>query len=126
MHRIVLSAIVALFCAQGVAHTRLVDSLPSEGGVFDVGAGVVTLRFSEPIQPRFSDFSLHFLGAEAEAAATAGNRLPRLVPRVDGTRRRIDAPLPDSREPGWYALDWKVLAEDGHTIGGTLRFQVLP
>ena len=97
---------------------------PQDGGTLDRADEVVVLRYSEGIQPRFSDFALHFLGDDDEAALTHDTRLPRIAPEVADRNRVVSVPLPDDAADGWYALDWEVLAEDGHTTSGTLRFRL--
>ena len=54
---------LSLGTAPAFGHTRLLESVPPEGHVIPMGTRVVELRYSAPIQPRFSDFVLHFLGA---------------------------------------------------------------
>ena len=126
MRSIATGVVLGLVATMAFGHARLTDTTPLEGGTIDADARAVTLHFSEPIQPRFSDFAVHYLGDDPEAAVDAGNRLARQEPILDGARRQADVPLPASAEPGWYALDWEVLADDGHTTGGTLRFQMAP
>jgi len=117
-------AVAVLLASETLGHARLTESSPAEGGTLAVDDATISLSFTEPVQPRFSDFALHFLGESADAAATRDNRLPRQTPSVDRARSRIEVSLPASTAPGWYLLDWEVLAEDGHTTGGKLRFQI--
>lgn len=117
---------VALPLGPAHGHTRLSASEPADGATLAAGSTVITLRFSEPIQPRFSDFTLHFLGARPDTPLSADNRLARPQPVPDDTRRTVSLPLPEAPVPGWYALDWQVLAEDGHSTEGTQRFQIPP
>ena len=126
MRALLLGVILGFVGTQASAHARLVDATPAEGGTVSGDTAAVTLEFSEPIQPRFSDFVYHYLGDDAEADIGADNRLMRPDPALDNTRRHAAVPLPPAPEPGWYALDWEVLADDGHTTGGTLRFQLVP
>ncbi|MCC5872439.1 MAG: copper resistance protein CopC [Gammaproteobacteria bacterium] len=122
--------LILVFCvllvSEALGHARLTDSSPAEGGTLSADPATVSLIFSEPLQPRFSDFALHFLGEEAEAAGTRDNRLPRQAPEVDPSRSRVEVALPTDASPGWYLLDWEVLAEDGHTTSGKLRFEFRP
>ncbi|MCC5886099.1 MAG: copper resistance protein CopC [Gammaproteobacteria bacterium] len=126
MRTTLVLAVSLLLASTALGHARLTASTPADGGTLAADSATVTLSFSEPLQPRFSDFSLHFLGENADAEATRGNRLPRQAPDVDPSRSRVDLALPDASEPGWYLLDWEVLAEDGHTTRGKLRFQYQP
>ena len=123
--RSLLSGLMLLLLAgQALGHASLVESEPQDGGTLDRADEVVVLRYSEGIQPRFSDFALHFLGDDDEAALTHDTRLPRIAPEVADRNRVVSVPLPDDAAVGWYALDWEVLAEDGHTTSGTLRFRL--
>jgi len=115
-----------LLCGSVAAHTRLTNSVPPEGAVLPAGTHAVTLEFSEAVQPRFSDFALHFVGVAADAVPSADNELPRQEPVVDAARKRVDVPLPEAPQAGWYVLDWEVLADDGHRIEGLLRFRIAP
>jgi copper resistance protein C len=126
MRAIVFCAVIALCSAEAFGHARLTTSEPVDGGVLDATADAVTLCFSEAIQPAFSDFALHYLGSNRDAAPAAGNRLPRARPVLDDARRCVEIPLPEPLEPGWYALDWQVLSVDGHTTGGIERFHAAP
>lgn len=117
-------ALSVVFASEALGHARLTESRPVEGGTLPVDEATISLSFTEPVQPRFSDFALHFLGEHADAEATQDNRLPRQTPIVERSRRLIEVSLPASTAAGWYLLDWEVLAEDGHTTGGKLRFQI--
>lgn len=113
-----------LFATQAMGHATLVESQPREGGSLAADDGEVTLRYSEGIQPRFSDFALHFLEYDADATLTRDTRLPPVAADVSDRNRVVRITLPDDAAAGWYALDWEVLAEDGHTTSGTLRFKL--
>lgn len=124
MRTIVLFAALVLVSAQALGHARLVGSVPEDGATLRAGTDTITLRFSEAIQPRFSDFALHHLGDDAATPPSRDNRLPRQTPAVDAAAQAVEVPVPDTPRPGWYLLDWEVLAEDGHTTSGTLRFKI--
>jgi methionine-rich copper-binding protein CopC len=124
--RVLWTVLFAMLCATAAAHTRLIGSVPPDGAELPAGARAVTLEFSEPVQPRFSDFAVHFVGTAADAAPSADNRLPGQEPVVDAARRRVDVPLPGTPQAGWYVLAWEVLADDGHRIEGNLRFRIAP
>ena len=118
--------VCVLLAGEASSHARLAESHPAEGGALNLENATISLNFTEAVQPRFSDFALHFLGENAKAEATRDNRLPRQTPSVDPSRSLIEVSLPPAAAPGWYLLDWEVLAEDGHTTSGKLRFQLRP
>ena len=124
--RVLWTLLLVLLSVTATAHTRLTGSTPPDGGDLPAGARAVTLEFSEAVQPRFSDFALHFVGDAADAAPSAENQLPRQEPIVDPARKQVDLPLPETPRAGWYVLAWEVLAEDGHRLQGTLRFRIAP
>lgn len=126
MRALSLFLLLTLACSLALGHARLSSSTPADGEVLATDAEAVTLRFTEAIQPRFSDFALHYLGTQEAGEAHRDNRLPRGTPHVDGDRRVVEVAIPEDAQPGWYLLDWEVLAEDGHTTRGTVRFSIEP
>lgn len=126
MRGTLILVVAVMLAGEALGHARLTESRPAEGGTLPGTDASISLTFTEPVQPRFSDFALHFLGADPDAAATRDNRLPRQTPSVNRERSLIEVSLPPSSAAGWYLLDWEVLAEDGHTTGGKLRFQIRP
>lgn len=121
----VLSSGLALaFCSHAFGHAELTDSSPGNGTAVDASTCHVHLSYSEGIQTRFSDFSLHYLGTDQDAPIDGSNRIARPTPEPDNNGRKIGLAMPDERTPGWYAVDWEVLAEDGHTTSGVVRFQI--
>lgn len=124
MRALSLAVLLILLSSQAFGHARLSSSEPEDGGRVEPGSEHIRLHFSEPLQPRFSAFSLHFLGTDATAEASESNRLRRPEPVIDAARQQVDIPLPPSAQAGWYVIDWQVLADDGHTTSGTLRFEI--
>lgn len=109
-----LLVLASLFLA-GVAsgHTRLAASEPADGAVLEQAPVVVALTFSEPVRPA----SLRLVDA-------ADPREPAVLDaRVDGMR--VMAALPADLLPGAYALEFRVLAADGHAVRGTITFRLL-
>lgn len=126
MRTILFWSVLILVTGQAFGHARLTHSEPAEGAGLPVGQGEVTLRFSEAIQPRFSDFVFHFLGEDRHGSISDDNRLVRPDPVYDEARQQVTVALSEDAPAGWYALDWEVLAVDGHATGGTLRFVLTP
>lgn len=126
MRTLIILGILALGALQVAAHTRFSGSEPNEGAALEPGAEAVVLQFSAPIQLRFSAFSLHYLQDTPQLAPDPANRLAAATPVLDSTRSQVTIPLSDPRRPGWYVLDWQVLADDGHTTKGALRFRIDP
>ncbi len=126
MRALPLFVILAVLSSQSLGHARLSSSEPVDGETLAAEADAVKLHFTEAIQPRFSDFALHYLGTRPDGEPHRDNRLPRQTPVVDAARQVVEVAVPDDARPGWYLLDWEVLAEDGHTTSGTVRFQIEP
>ncbi len=126
MRTILLWSLLAVVTGPALGHARLTHSDPAQDDALSAGQREVILQFSEAIQPRFSDFVFHYLGQDAQASADIDNRLSRPVPIYDQARQQVTLTLPMPARPGWYVLDWEVLAADGHTTGGTLRFVLAP
>ncbi len=124
MRALSLFLLLALVSNLALGHARLSSSTPAEGETLAADAEAITLQFSEAIQPRFSDFTLHYLGTRQDGEANRDNQLPRGTPQVDGDRQVVEVAIPEDAQPGWYLLDWEVLAEDGHTTRGTVRFSI--
>lgn len=126
MRALPLFVVLAVLSSQSLGHARLSSSVPADGEVLAAEANAITLQFTEAIQPRFSDFALHYLGTRPDGEPDRDNRLPRETAVADAARQVIEVAVPEGARPGWYLLDWEVLAEDGHTTSGTVRFQIEP
>lgn len=97
------------------AHTELRWSRPADGETLAASPAEVRLRFTTPVEPRYTRLSL-FAADGAELA------LPALV-GAEGSREFhvvLAAPLP----PGVYTVQWRTTAADGHLIEGAFAFTV--
>ncbi|PNY79870.1 copper resistance CopC family protein [Deinococcus koreensis] len=129
-HLIVLLLLGALSGA--LAHTEVTVLAPLAGAAVAAPAAV-SLRFSEPVNLRFSMFRVMKLpaGQTPEAAAKAALALkagaPQLltlgtVPR--GMAAQLRLPVKPRLAPGAYLIAWSVLSDDGHPVVGHQVFQV--
>ncbi len=104
-------AALLLAPAPALAHTDLVSSTPVEGALLEEAPAVVTLTFSEPVL--------------ADSAAVSVEDETGFVVRVLDLEV-TDATLTLSWPPGLpgseYAVNYRVVAQDGHPIEGTLTF----
>ena len=112
-------ATIATFAASAdaLAHAVLVDSSPPNGGAVHPAPRYLVLRFNVRIEQ-----------ALARATLRSANGEPRVLVPVPGARDRAEQlviPLP-ALDPGEHELRYRVLATDGHTTFGALRFRVLP
>jgi methionine-rich copper-binding protein CopC len=112
-------ACVVLFvaAAQCWAHAVVVEATPAMGAAVRTAPDRVVLRFNVRIE--------HAL---ARATLKSGDApLVTLTPLQDGAAQsdRLVIPLP-ALGPGEHELRYRVLATDGHTTLGVLRFRVMP
>lgn len=133
-----LLAVLALALGTAGAHTEITVVTPAAGATVRAPASV-SLKFSEPISLRFSTFKVYPLKATAqgaadkEATALAGRvmtnkndaaaRADRAQPRSE-TVAALQLPLKPGLAPGYYAVLWRVLSDDGHPVGGHSLFRV--
>lgn len=105
----------AALLAQGAsAHALLVGSEPADQAVLQAGPEAVLLRFNSKLEKGLSKVEL--LGEQG--AATPLSPSPGA-----GEPAELLLELP-ALEAGAYTVRYKVLATDGHTTEGILRFTV--
>ena len=98
-----------------LAHAVVVESNPSEGAVLKQAPERIQLRFNVKIEKALTRVSL-----------TQGGKQKIKLPPSDFSKsapNRLNVRLPPL-EPGDYLLRYSVLAADGHTTQGALRFSV--
>jgi copper transport protein len=99
------------------AHAALLQTTPVASRVVNVPPNQVSLRYSEPVEPRFAIVSVTDAGGHK---VTAGP--PRRSP-VDADTLLV--PLKKLRQ-GWYLVYWRVISVDGHPVRGAFTFAVGP
>ena len=113
-----LAAIVLIAAAPAAwAHAVVVESNPQQASKLRAAPDRVVLRFNVRIEQALSRATLKSGKAEPYA----------LTPLSTGPAQtdRLVIPLP-RLAAGDYELRYRVLATDGHTTQGMLRFTVLP
>jgi len=109
-----LIVVLAASATRVAAHAVLAKSSVRTTPVRANTATAVTLTFNTGIEPGFTEVVLRSDGPNRRLNASAGTRPSDVV---------VDLPaLP----AGIYALQYKVLAADGHVSEGSERFQVSP
>jgi copper resistance protein C len=117
--RTIVVVLVALACwvsggASAAAHTALTGSDPANGATEERAPTVVTLTFTEAIDPTF---------ANVVVTGTDGRNWAVGPPRVSGPELRV--PLsPDMPDGGEYMVGYRVVSEDGHPVSGSIAFTV--
>jgi copper transport protein len=99
------------------AHAALLQTTPVASKVVNVAPTQVSLRYTEPVEPRFAIVSVT---DAAGHKVTAG--LPRRSP-VDADTLLV--PLKKLQQ-GWYLVYWRVISVDGHPVRGAFTFAVGP
>ncbi|MEZ5117806.1 MAG: copper resistance protein CopC [Candidatus Nanopelagicales bacterium] len=106
-----LAALAGLAAAPAAqAHADLVSTDPADGSALDSPPTEVTLTFSEDVLDA---------GTQLVAEGPDGTRMP-LPSAVTGPD--VTAAWPADAAGGDWRVDWRVVADDGHTLTGTLRF----
>jgi methionine-rich copper-binding protein CopC len=108
------AAFVASSTAAAHAHAQLERADPRVGSVVSTAPPVLTLYFSEGVEPAFSS---------VQVTDSAGRRVDAGKPRVNG--RQVQVPLRASG-PGHYNVRWRVLSADTHSTEGSFGFEVRP
>lgn len=96
------------------AHAVLTKTSLRDTPVRPDAATSVTLTFNTTIEPGFTQVVLRSEGPDRPLTATTGALPSQVVVALPA--------LP----AGAYALQWKVLAADGHVTEGVQRFRVSP
>ena len=114
--------VAAIFVACGIAlfvprvasaHALLVDSQPAINGTVSGPDVAVSLKFSSRIDPQHSTLTLLNPDGKVEKVTIESQPSPEvLAAKLTGLVK------------GAYALQWQVLAADGHITRGRVPFQV--
>ncbi|MFC5847264.1 copper resistance CopC family protein [Deinococcus petrolearius] len=127
-----LALIAALGLSVALAHTAVTSVTPALNASVPAPSSV-QLRFSEPVELRFSTFRVMAVpaGLTPQAAATAAlaeqadsARLASLPPERAVLAARLTLPLKAGLKAGAYVVAWKLLSEDGHPVTGLSTFRV--
>lgn len=101
-----------------LAHAVLVESSPAQDEVLKAPATRAVLRFNARIEKAVTRVTL----VDGDGHAV---KMPRIPADPDGPPDRLVVPLPPLK-PGAYRLEYRVLAADGHSTPGLIRFTVSP
>ncbi|HST75230.1 MAG TPA: copper homeostasis periplasmic binding protein CopC [Acetobacteraceae bacterium] len=113
---ILASAIVAL-PATSWAHARLRSAEPAVGGTVRTAPAQVEITFSEAVEPRFSDITVH------DASGRQVDRKDVHVSASDAHRLTVGL---EALQPGQYTVNWHATSVDTHKTEGSYSFTVAP
>ena len=99
------------------AHAVLLRTSPVANRVVNVSPALVSLTYSEPVEPRFAIVSVTDAAGRQQTAGP-----PR---RSAANADELDTPL-DHLAEGWYLVYWRVVSVDGHPVRGAFTFAVGP
>ena len=108
--------LAALLTATGPAHAHafLEHSDPRAAQVLATSPRIVTLDFSESLEPAFSDVTV---------TDASGHAVTPESDTVRGTRMSIALP---ALKPGIYKVTWHALSVDTHRTEGSFSFIIKP
>ena len=111
--RKILFALVSLLLSAVAAHAHayLNHANPRVGSTVRTAPRVVTLSFSQKLEPSFSS---------AQVTDAGGARVDQGA-RVSGMQISVSV---KALPPGTYKVHWKVLSVDTHTTEGNFSFRV--
>ncbi|MBW4193884.1 CopC domain-containing protein YobA [Enterobacter bugandensis] len=98
-----------------LAHAHLEQQSPAADSQV-ASPQVLTLNFSEGIEPGFSGVVVTDAQKQVIKTGTAT--------RDEKNKAQLTVPLEQTLEPGAYRVDWHVVSVDGHKTKGSYRFSV--
>ncbi|MCK7450626.1 CopC domain-containing protein YobA [Enterobacter chengduensis] len=98
-----------------LAHAHLTQPIPAADSVVSAPQ-VITLNFSEGIEPGFSGVVVTDAQKQVIKTGTAT--------RDDKNKAQLTVPLQHTLASGTYRVDWHVVSVDGHKTKGSYHFSV--
>ena len=103
-------ALLLVAAPSASAHDVFISSTPANGSTLTSAPTAITLTFEEP--PTTSGLAV--------ALTAPDGTVSTLVPTLSGDV--VTAPVTGTLAPGAYTVAWRVVADDGHPLTGTLTF----
>ncbi|WP_346827920.1 CopC domain-containing protein YobA [Serratia inhibens] len=107
---------VGLSSQQALAHAHLKVQTPAEDAIVSPAPKVLTLNFSEGIEPNFS-------GVKITGPNDAKVKTGKLQIEANNNTQ-INLPIEDDLAAGKYNVSWHVVSVDGHKTKGQYSFTV--
>ncbi len=115
-------ALSALIPAALVAKVELTASTPAAGSAVKAPQAI-TLTFSEPVDPATAAASI-IMTAMPGMANHGEMPIRNFTARWSGDGRTMTLALRKPLPTGSYDVRWQAAAKDGHTMSGTVSFEV--
>ena len=109
------AAWLLLLCGPALAHARLVETYPTDGGTLGEPPEQVQLLFNEPVEAEFDP---------VEVYDQAGDRVDRDDARVSSNNVKLLVADLGKLAEGSYTVEWRVTSADAHPISGSYGFAV--
>ncbi len=109
--------VLPLWVGTAEAHALLRHAIPLVGSTIPQAPTVLTLDYSEGVEPRFSSVVV----TDAQGQRVDKNDLHR----AEGNEQRLSLGL-QPLKPGTYKVEWHVTSVDTHRTEGTFTFTVQP
>jgi len=109
---LVIQCLLLTFVTPAFAHASLVSAAPAPGETVPPALAEIRLTFDEPLT----------VGSTFVVYAGGFQVVSGIAPQVEGQtlRASLAAPLAS----GTYAVQWKAVTEDGHSVEGSYQFGV--
>src|SRR5690348_10051778 len=101
--------------ASAAAHARLVSTTPQAGAALDGAPTTVTVRFDEAVESAFGALTV----TDADGQRVDDGRLTRPAAGAG-----VSVALRRGLSDGAYTVDYRVVSDDGHPVGGAFVFRV--
>ena len=110
------AAWLLLWCTPALAHARLEETYPADGGTLPRSPEQVQLLFNEPIEAEFDPLKVYDKG---------GDRVDEENARVSPNNRKLLVIDLEDLPEGSYTVEWRVTSADGHPVSGTCKFSIV-
>lgn len=109
------AAWLLLLCGPALAHARLVETYPTDGGILTEPPEQVQLLFNEPIEAEFEPIKVY---------DQEGDRVDEDDARVSPNDARLLVADLGGLSEGSCTVEWRVTSADAHPVSGAYEFVV--
>lgn len=113
----VMLCVSLLLPGAALAHAAMVKSTPGSRDTLSHSPSLITLKFNEGVEPRFSSVTLE---------TAKGAKVPLGALRLSvNDPTQIELAVPQPLGSGTYTVRYRVLSKDGHVVEYGYQFRVL-